>query len=167
MFCIRSIRDRRRKAISRGEIDLTVQFSAVTLLPIDGDKFQHRGRTRGGDAQGTERALVWRERDAHLSSCDTGFDRPSSAGGGAAPRNGVKGLDHVKGLDQWHGLMVARMSSSSAGGESAGALHFLPPRGILYKNLASVVCRKVQVVQSLFLPFPLSVYPWREDVESA
>src|SRR6516165_9298789 len=25
----------------------------------------------------------------------------------------------VKGLDQWHGLMVARMSSSSAGGESA------------------------------------------------
>jgi hypothetical protein len=28
---------------------------------------------------------------------------------------------------------------------------------------ASVVCRKVQVVQSLFLPFPLSVYPWRED----
>ena len=27
--------------------------------------------------------------------------------------NGVKGLEHVKGLDQWHGLMVARMSSSS------------------------------------------------------
>jgi hypothetical protein len=37
---------------------------------------------------------------------------------------------------------------------------------ILYKNLASVVCRKVQVVQSLFLPFPLSVYPWREDPTS-
>ena len=30
-------------------------------------------------------------------------------------------------------------------------------------NGASVVCRKVQVVQSLFLPFPLSVYPWREE----
>ena len=28
---------------------------------------------------------------------------------------------------------------------------------------ASVVCRKGQVVQSLFLPFPLSVNPWRED----
>src|SRR6516225_9922447 len=24
------------------------------------------------------------------------------------------------------------------------------------------VCRKVQVVQSLFLPFPLSVYPWQD-----
>ena len=31
---------------------------------------------------------------------------------------------------------------------------------------ASGVCRTVQVVQSLFLPFPLSVYPWREDPTS-
>ena len=31
---------------------------------------------------------------------------------------------------------------------------------------ASVVCGKVQVVQSIFLPFPLSVYPWREDPTS-
>src|SRR6516162_1274942 len=62
--------------------------------------------------------------------------------------NGVKGLDHVKGLDQWHGLMVARMSSSSAETShrisvyfsyilrpplEGRALHsqecFLPPRG--------------------------------------
>ena len=49
---------------------------------------------------------------------------------------GVKGLDHVKGLDQWHGLMVARMPSSSAGIPKnvpleGRALHsqecFLPP----------------------------------------
>src|SRR6516165_10714742 len=31
---------------------------------------------------------------------------------------------------------------------------------------ASVVCGKVQVVHSIFLPFPLSVYPWREDPTS-
>jgi hypothetical protein len=32
---------------------------------------------------------------------------------------------------------------------------------------ASGACRTVQVVQSIFLPFPLSVYPWREDPTSA
>src|SRR6516164_3425890 len=32
---------------------------------------------------------------------------------------------------------------------------------------ASGVCRTVQVVQSIFLPFPLSVYPWREDPTSS
>jgi hypothetical protein len=31
---------------------------------------------------------------------------------------------------------------------------------------ASRVCRTVQVVQSTFLPFPWSVYPWREDPTS-
>src|SRR6516162_9952848 len=31
---------------------------------------------------------------------------------------------------------------------------------------ASGVCRTIQVVQSIFLPFPLSVYPWREDPTS-
>src|SRR6516162_3106982 len=49
--------------------------------------------------------------------------------------NGVKGLDHVKGLDQWHGLMVARMSSSSAGGESATFPRMFRWRSYIPKNV--------------------------------
>ena len=44
--------------------------------------------------------------------------------------NGVKGLDHVKGLDQWHGLMASYILRPPLEGR---ALHsqecFLPPRG--------------------------------------
>ena len=47
-----------------------------------------------------------------------------------------------------------------------GLLSTIHIRNIGRHEWASVVCRKAQVVQSLFLPFPLSVYPWREDPTS-
>src|SRR6516165_1143818 len=68
----------------------------------------------------------------------------------------------VKGLDQWHGLTTGKGRERVRVSQECP----LPPlegRALHTNEWASVVCGKVQLVQSIFLPFPLSVYPWRED----